>query len=124
MAGGLILVTGGSGQLAHALDRGATGRAMLRVGRRNPMDARKAASLAFDVMRDAPENFRLLAGLRQAAQKAFQHQIVTEVSGPKKIVADEKFQQGTVNLSIRNPRFRQASMVNFSQVKEEHSFAC
>jgi dTDP-4-dehydrorhamnose reductase len=33
MAGGLILVTGGSGQLAHALDRGATGRAMLRVGR-------------------------------------------------------------------------------------------
>jgi hypothetical protein len=97
---------------------------MLRVGRRNPMDARKAAPLAFDVMRDAPENFRLLAGLRQAAQKAFQHQIVTEISGPKKVVADEKFQQGTVNLSIRNPRFRQASMVNFSQVKEEHSFAC
>jgi hypothetical protein len=91
--------------------------AMLPAGRRNPMDARKPKPLAFDVIGNAPKDFRLLAGLREAGQKAFQHQIVTEVSRPKKVVADEKFQQSSVNLSIPNPRSRQASMVHFSEIK-------
>src|ERR1700677_1912925 len=54
-----------------------------------PPNRRKTALLALNVVRDICNDLRRITALPKTAQEALQHEIVTEVASPEKIVAQE-----------------------------------
>jgi hypothetical protein len=54
-----------------------------------PLNRRETAPLALNVVRDICDDLRTITGLRKTAQEALQHEVVTEVPSPEKIVAHE-----------------------------------
>src|SRR5271170_6891354 len=58
-----------------------------------PLNRQETALLAGNVVRGICDDLRTIAGLQKTAQEALQHEVVTEVASPEKIVTHENLRR-------------------------------